>query len=286
MKHNKLFLARYLIIMINFVSGLFDYEFMRHAFMAGTVAAILTGAVGYFVIIRNLSFATHALGDISFAGASGALLIGLSPITGQLLLTLMAASAMGALGDRVSKNDMVIGIILSFCLGLGTLFLHFYGGYAGQAMIILFGNLLNVSNHDLQLMILVTILSLFAMSIIAKRLLFASLVPELAEAKGMSLFWISIIFIIIMATAVIVASQVVGVILVFTLVIGPAAISIQWTQHFWTGMSLSVVLSITIVWISIILSYMTDWPISFWISALVFVIYILSSLKKTISSLF
>lgn len=272
--------------MINFVSGLFDYEFMRHAFMAGTVAAILTGAVGYFVIIRNLSFATHALGDISFAGASGALLIGLSPITGQLLLTLMAASAMGALGDRVSKNDMVIGIILSFCLGLGTLFLHFYGGYAGQAMIILFGNLLNVSNHDLQLMILVTILSLFAMSIIAKRLLFASLVPELAEAKGMSLFWISIIFIIIMATAVIVASQVVGVILVFTLVIGPAAISIQWTQHFWTGMSLSVVLSITIVWISIILSYMTDWPISFWISALVFVIYILSSLKKTISSLF
>lgn len=267
--------------MINLVSGLFEYEFMRHAFMAGTVAAILAGAVGYFVIIRNLSFAAHALGHIGFAGASGALLFGLSPITGQLILTLIAALGIGTLGDRISKNDMVIGIILSFCLGLGTLFLHFYGGYAGQAMIILFGNLLGVSNHDLHLMTWLTILSLLAMSIIAKRLLFASFEPELAEARGMSLFWISIMFVIIMAIAVTLASQVVGVILVFTLVIGPAAISVQWTRHFWTGMILSILLSIAIVWIGIILSYVTDWPISFWISALVFVMYLLSSLKNS-----
>lgn len=267
--------------MINLFSSMFEYEFMRHAFIAGTVAAILSGVVGYFVIVRNLSFAAHALGHIGFAGASGALLIGLSPITGQLLLTLIAASGMGALGDRISKNDMVIGIILSFCLGLGTLFLHFYGGYAGQAMIILFGNLLGVSNHDLQLMSWLTILSLFAVSIIARQLLFASFEPELAEAKGMPLFWISIIFVIIMATAVTIASQVVGVILVFTLVIGPAAISVQWTRHFWTGMILSILLSIAIVWIGISLSYLTDWPISFWISALVFIMYLLSSLKNT-----
>src|SRR5579883_5967 len=164
--------------MINFLMSLFDYEFMRHAFAAGTVAAILAGVVGYFVIIRNLSFAAHALGHISFAGASGALLVGLSPITGQLLLTLIAALGIGALGNKISKNDMVIGVILSFCLGLGTLFLHFYGGYAGQAMIILFGNLLGVTHHDLQLMVGLTIVSLLAMSIIAKKLLFASLEPE------------------------------------------------------------------------------------------------------------
>lgn len=267
--------------MINILSDMFEYEFMRHAFLGGTVAAILSGVVGYFVIIRNLSFAAHALGHIGFAGASGALLVGLAPITGQFVLSLIAAIGIGALGDRISKNDMVIGIILSFCLGLGTLFLHFYGGYAGQAMIILFGNLLGVSTHDLNLMMTLNILSLIAISIMAKQLLFASFEPELAQAKGISLFWISIIFVVIMATAVTLASQVVGVILVFTLVIGPSAIAVQWTQHFLSGVSLSVLLSVLIVWIGLVLSYISDWPISFWISAIVFVMYLLSSLKNT-----
>lgn len=258
-----------------------EYEFIRHAFLAGTIAALLAGSVGYFVILRNLSFAAHALGHIGFAGASGALLLGISPLSGQLLLTSFAALGMGALGERFSKNDKAIGIILSFCLGLGALFLQIYGGYAGQAMIILFGNLLGVSAHDLQLMSIMTIICLLSMTFISKRLLFASLEPELAEAKGISLTGISIMFILILSAAVTLASQVVGVILVFTLVIGPPAISVLWTQRFWTGLSLSVFLSIIIVWTSICLSYVTDWPISFWISTIVFVMYVSSlRLKK------
>jgi zinc/manganese transport system permease protein len=173
---------------------------------------------------------------------------------------------------------MIIGIILSFCLGLGTLFLYFYGGYAGQAMIILFGNLLGVSVQDLQLMTWLAILSLLAVSLITNKLLFASFEPELAEAKGMSLFWISVVFVMIMAATVTLASQVVGVVLVFTLVIGPPAIAVQWTRHFWSGISLSLLLSVVTVWVGIILSFVTDWPISFWISALVFVMYLLSTL--------
>lgn len=266
--------------MINFIASMFEYEFMRNAFLAGTVAAVLCGIVGYFVIVRNLSFAAHALGHIGFAGASGGLLFGLPPITGQLILSLFAAAGIGALGDRISKNDMIIGIILSFCLGLGTLFLHFYGGYAGQAMIILFGNLLGVSSYDLVLMTSLTVLSLLAMAMISRKLLFASFEPELAEAKGVSLFWMSVIFAIVMAAAVTLASQVVGVVLVFTLVIGPPAISVQWTRHFWTGIGVSLLLSILIVWAGIILSFVTDWPISFWISALVFVLYLLSTLRN------
>lgn len=280
MKINIIFLDKAYIIMIDSIFSMFNYEFIQHAFIAGTIAAILSGVVGYFVIIRQLAFAAHALGHIGFAGASGGLLIGLSPIAGQFLLTLLAAIGIGALGDRISKNDMVIGIILSFCLGLGTLFLYLYGGYAGQAMIILFGNLLGVSNSDLYLMFWLMIFSLIAIGLIARRLLFSSLEPQLAEAKGMSLFWISILFLIVMAIAVTLASQVVGVILVFTLIIGPAAIVVQWTRHFWSGMLLSMILAVLIVWIGITLSYVTDWPISFWISALVFFIYLLTSLKK------
>ena len=104
--------------MIDSIVSIFNYEFMRHAYLAGTIAAVLAGLVGYFTIIRNLAFAAHALGHIGFAGASGALLIGLTPIMGQFILTLIAAIGIGALGERISKSDMVIGVILSFCLGL------------------------------------------------------------------------------------------------------------------------------------------------------------------------
>ena len=123
-------------------------------------------------------------------------------------------------------------------------------------------------------------MSLIALSIIARRLLFSSLEPEVAEAKGVSLFWMSMAFIIIMAIAVTLASQVVGIFLVFTLLIGPAAITIQWTKHFWTGIISSVILAVLVVWAGIGLSYYTDWPISFWISALIFSSYVLSSLCR------
>ena len=236
--------------------------------------------MGYFVILRNLSFAAHALGHIGFAGASGALLVALSPITGQLILTILSAIGIGALGNRVRKSDMVIGIILSFSLGLGTLFLHFYKGYAGQASIILFGNLLGVSNQELTIMFWVTLLSLVSMIGVAKRLLFASLEPELAEAKGISLFWLAIIFMVIMGVAVTLASQVVGIFLVFTLLIGPAAIAVQWTKNFWSGIVMSVLLAVLIVWAGIGLSYVTDWPISFWISTVVFIAYLLICFER------
>lgn len=259
--------------MLNSLLTIFSYDFMQHAFIAGTLAAILAGAVGYFVMLRQLAFAAHALGHVGFAGASGALLISLSPMLGQFLLTLLAAIAMGILGEKLNKSDMAIGIILSFCLGLGSLFLYFYNGYAGGATIILFGNLLGVSAQDLTWMFVLMFACLFFLACIAKRLLFASLESELAEAKGISLFWMSMIFIVMMAVAVTLTSQVVGVILIFTLLIGPAAIAVQWTRAFWSGIMLSMVLAVLIVWAGIGLAYLTDWPISFWISAIVFCLY-------------
>jgi zinc/manganese transport system permease protein len=258
----------------------FSYDFIQHAFLAGTMAAILAGAVGYFVMMRQMAFAAHALGHIGFAGASGALLISLSPMLGQFILTVLAALAMGALGEKISKNDMAIGIILSFCLGLGSLFLSIYNGYAGSATIILFGNLLGVSMAELQIMFLLMIGSLFFLGLISKRLLFASLEPELAEAKGLSLFWMGLLFLLILAAAVTLTSQVVGVILIFTLLVGPAAIAIQWTRRFWTGMLTSIALAVFIVWAGIYLSYVSDWPVSFWISVSIFLVYSVTKLAR------
>lgn len=266
--------------MLHIVTDLFAYDFMQHAFMAGTIAAILTGIVGYFVVIRRMAFAGHALGHIGFAGATGAVLIGLSPMVGQLGLTILAAAAMGLLGERMSKNDIAIGIILAFSLGLGALFLHFYTSNAGQATAILFGDLLGVSTQAIHMMMLLTVISIIALGIIARPLLFTSLEPELAEAKGTSLLLLAILIFVITAMAVTVASQVVGVLLVFTLLIGPAAIAQLWTHYFWTGLVLSMVLAIIMVWLGISLAWATDWPVSFWISALMFVAYVLSYGKK------
>ncbi len=256
-----------------------SYTFMQHAFIAGTLAAILAGAIGYFVILRELSFAGHALGHLGFTGASGALLIGLSPLMGQLLITILAALSMGLLGPRLYKSDMAIGIILAFALSLGSLFLHFYQGYAGLATNILFGNLLGVSVSSLYTMLLLVILSLTTLSVIARPLLFASLEPELALAKGIPLNLLALLFLSLMAITVTLAAQIVGILLIFTLLVGPAAISLKWTRTFWPGILFGIVIAVISVWLGIILAFYTNWPISFWISAIILGLYCFSHIR-------
>lgn len=258
------------------IISLFEYHFLRNALIAGTIAAILAGFVGYFMVIRRLAFAGHALGHIGFAGATGAALVNLMPVSGQLILTILAAIGMGSLGHRMSKSDITIGIILALALGLGVLFLHFYTSYAAQAMTILFGNLLGVSTHLIKMMLIYSVLSLLGLCIIARPLLFASLEPELAEAKGVSLPLVSILFMVIVAVAVTEVSQIVGVLLVFTLLIGPAAAALNWTHRILSGLFLTVLFGILIVWLGILLAFITDWPIPFWISALAASNYLLS----------
>lgn len=264
-----------MLMIIPFVSELFSYDFMRYAFAAGTMAAIVSAIIGYFVVLRAQSFAAHALSHIGFAGAAGAGLLGLATTTGQLGLTLLAAIGMGGLGERTSKSDIAIGVTLAFSLGLGILFLHFYNNYAGQATMILFGDLLGVSTQLLKTMFIYSLVSLVGLCFIAKPLLFCTLEPELAEAKGVSLPLISILFFILVSIAITEASQVVGILLVFTLLIGPAASAICCTHTLWRGLGLSVLLGLCIVWLGILLTYLTDWPASFWISALSFLSYLL-----------
>ena len=258
---------------------IFHYEFMRHAFLAGVIISLLSGVLGYFVVLRNLSFASHALGHISFAGAAGALLLGLSPMTGQLILTVLSALLIGILGDKVLKNDMTIGIVLAFSLGLGSLFLSLSPGYTGQATSILFGNLLGVSTALLSMMALLTLFCLLLLGVLARPLLFASIEPELARARGVPLKQISILFLCLMAIGVTLTSQAVGILLIFTLLIGPPAIALQWVKHFWSGILISVLLTLVITLISLFLTYYSNWPLSFWVSSLVLVCYVFSWIK-------
>lgn len=254
---------------------IFHYEFMRQAFYAGGVIAVLSAVLGYFVVLRNLGFASHALGHMSFSGAAAALLLGVSPMWGQLWLTLPSALLMGLLGDRLLKNDKMIGVVLAFSLGLGSLFLFLNQGYTGQASSILFGNLLAVSGKSLNVMLCLTFVSLLILGGIARPLLFSSLEPELAEANGIPTRFLSIVLMGLLAVGVTLASQAVGVLLIFTLLIGPAAIAMQWTKRFWTGIGLCLLTSIFLISASLFLSYYTSWPLSFWMSALVFFLYLI-----------
>jgi zinc/manganese transport system permease protein len=250
-----------------------EYDFMQTAFEAGTVVAIVAGAVGYFLVLRNLAFAGHALSHVGFAGATGAVLLGVAPFWGLVAFTVAGGVGMGLLGDQLRGRDVAVGIMLSLSLGLGVLFLHLYTTYATQATSLLFGNVLGVSPENLRDMLVLGVLTLGFLTAIARPLMFATLDPELAEAKGVSLRLIAVLFLIVVAVAVAEAVQVVGILLVFALMVGPAAAALRCTTRLKSGIALSVIFAVAETWAGIALAYVTDWPPSFWITLLSSVAY-------------
>src|SRR5690242_15475853 len=169
------------------MTDMFDYEFMTNAFAAAGVVALVSGLVGYFLVMRGQTFAGHALSHIGFAGATGAGLIGLAPLWGLVSFTLAAGIVMGAMSERISNRDVAIGVVLSLALGFGLLFLHYYSGFATQATAILFGNVLAVSPATIWTLAALATVTLAGLASIMRPLIFASLQPELAEAKGVRL---------------------------------------------------------------------------------------------------
>jgi zinc/manganese transport system permease protein len=253
-----------------------EYEFMRTAFAAGGIVAVVAGAVGFFLVLRNLTFAGHALSHVGFAGATGSTLIGVAPLWGLLGFTLAAGVVMGLSGERLRGRDVAIGIVLALALGLGVLFLALYATHATQATAILFGNVFAVGVDAVWALLGLAIASLGALAAISRPLLFATLAPELAEAKGVSLRLVSVLFLAIVAIAVAEAAQVVGVLLVFALMVGPAAAALALTARIGTGIALAVCLALIETWAGIALAYATDWPATFWIVLLSCAVYFAS----------
>jgi len=254
-----------------------DYDFMRNAFMAATIVAVVAGLVGYFLVLRGQTFAGHALSHIGFTGATAAVLVGISPLWGLILVTVAGGVGMGLLGDRLQHRDVAIGIVLSLALGFGLLFLHFFVAYATQATALLFGNVLAVDTDTIWTLLALGILCVAALAIVSRPLLFASVQPELAEAKGVSLRLFSVLFLAIVALATAECVQIVGVLLVFSLMVGPAAAAQQLTTSIAKGLAVSVALALVEAWLGITLAFYTDWPTSFWITALSAAIYLAAS---------
>jgi len=258
------------------VNAMLDYDFMRNAFAAAGVAAVVSGLVGYFLVLRGQTFAGHALGHIGFAGATGAVLIGVPSVWGMVGFTVAAGIGMGVMGERVSGRDVAIGVVLALSLGFGLLFLHYYTAFAAQATSLLFGNVLAVDRSMIGTLIGLALITLAALAAIMRPLIFVSLQPELAEAKGVPLGFVSTTFLAIVALAVSESAQIVGILLVFSLMVGPPATAQRLVTGLWSGIALSGGIALAEAWVGIVMAYHTDWPVSFCISMLSAVAYFAS----------
>ncbi len=256
-----------------------EYDFMRNAFSAATIVAIVAGAVGYFLVLRTQTFAGHALAHVGFTGATGAVLIGIAPLWGLVVMTVAAGIGMGFIGERLAQRDVAIGLVLALSLGLGLLFLHFFTAYATQATALLFGNVLAVDVHTVWMLLVLSALSLVLLAGISRPLLFATLQPEVAEAKGVSLRRYGVLFLAIVALTTAECAQIVGVLLVFALMVGPAAAALRLARTVVIGVLLSAVLAVVEAWLGLAFAFYTDWPTSFWITALSVGIYLLANLR-------
>jgi len=259
------------------VQELLRYAFMQHAYEAGTIVALSAGIIGYFVVLRGLSFAAHALSHIGFAGATGAVIVGATPIVGLLVFTMSAGAVMGALGQRLRGRDVTIGLVMAWSLGLGLLFTYLYKGSAQLAIGILFGQIFGITSQEVAVTFAAGLLTVLAIVIVYRPLLFATLDEEVAEAKGVPVRGLSIAFMIILA-AVSEAVQVVGVLLIFALIVAPAAIAERFTTRPSRGVLLAAVLAVFFTWAGLTIAYYVPYPVGFFITTIAFWSYILARL--------
>jgi zinc/manganese transport system permease protein len=197
--------------------------FAQHALLAGTLVAITSGLIGPFIVTRKMAFAVHGTAELSFTGAAAGLVVVNDAVAGALAGSLVVATAIGVLGVRERERDSAIGVILAFGLGAGVYLLSLYHGFATEATNILFGQIFGVSNGQLLLLLGIALGVLVAMSVVYRPLLFASVDPDVAEARGVRLRLVGLLFLFILALTVTEAAQIVGTLLVLSLAITPAA---------------------------------------------------------------
>lgn len=254
---------------------MFQYPFMQHAFLAGTAVAIMCGVIGVFVIARNLSFMAHAFSHIGFSGASFAVFAGWNPLNGLLLFIVASALAMGQMGVKFFRRDASISVVLSLFLGLGILFLSLSAQQAGFTITILFGSVVGISMQNVREILWLTLFVLVSLTLGYKVLKFDSFDPAGAEASGLPVRLISIGFLLLLSIGVAGAIQIVGALMVFTLMTIPAAAARYFTQSIFGMILVSSVFAILGVWFGLVLGYITGASVSFYIAAFETVVYLL-----------
>ncbi|WP_347058293.1 metal ABC transporter permease [Blastococcus sp. HT6-30] len=242
--------------------------FMQNAMIGGSLVAVAAGLLGYFVITRQNAFAAHALAHIGFPGATGAILVGAPVTLGLALFCLGGGLLIGLLGRRVADREMATGTVLALATALGVLFASLASANASTTTSVLFGNLLAITRDQLAAYAAFTALVVLVLAVIARPLVFASVDPAVAEARGVPVRALGVAFVVLLALTITMAVQVVGTLLLFALVVTPAATALRLTARPARVATLAVALALGSVWGGLVLAAMVNLPPSFFIVGL------------------
>lgn len=238
-------------------------SFMRNAWIGGTIVALAAGLMGYFIVVRQSAFAAHALAHIGLPGATGAVLVGLPAAVGLGVFCVGGALVIGALGTRAAERDVATGTVLAFATGLGLFFNSLATRNSSTLTNVLFGNLLAISSGQLLSFFALLVLTAVSVAFIFRPLLFTSVNSKVAEAKGVPVRGLSIAFMVLLGLTVTMAVQAVGTLLLFALVVTPAATALMLTARPILAMAVSAVIGLISVWVGLALSAMFNLPPSF-----------------------
>lgn len=267
---------------------LLEFHFMQNALLVGTMVALLAGAVGYFVVLRGQSFAAHMLSQVGFPGAAAGVLVHASPELGLIVFCVGGALGIGWTGRGVDAGrrteSAAVGSILAFSLALGLLFFRLYAGSAQGIYAFLFGTILGITDRDVLVTAITTLAGLVVVAAIGRPLLFATVDPDSAEARGVRVRAISVVFLVLVALSVAVTVQVIGTLLIFALLVTPGAAAQQLTARPGLGLVLAIVLSLLFVWGGLAIAYFSLLPVGFLVTTLAFATYLgIRILKAAVS---
>jgi zinc/manganese transport system permease protein len=259
---------------------------MLNTWIAATAVAVIAGVAGFFAVLRGSTFAAHAIPNSAFAGAAGADLLGLNPIAGLAVFSLAGAVGIAALSRRGARQDVATALTFVLMLGIGALFVSWSTEYAEGAYSLLFGEVFGVSRQDLAPVLILGVVSVAAFAVMFRPLMLTSAMPEVAAARGVSPERMELAFLLVMALATSMTVPVVGALLMFCLMIGPAAAARSLTPRPGMAVALSVVFALVTVWVGIAVSYHTSWPLGFFVGVIGAGEYLLSRVWAMLGSRF
>lgn len=264
------------------------YPFMVNALWAGTIVAVMAGAIGWFMVLRRQTFAGHTLAVTAFPGAAAATLAGLPLAVGYFGACGLGALLLAAVGrDRGSSTaneSAAIGTLQAFGLGLGYLFVVLYGGQLSSLEALLFGSFLGITEGQVQTLLWIAVAALAVLVAIGRPLLFASVDGAVARAAKVPIRALSFGFLVLLALAVAATAEITGALLVFALLVTPAATAQRLTARPGLGIALSVALALLVTWVGLTIAFFSPYPVGFWVTTLSFGLYVAVRLIEAIVS--
>jgi zinc/manganese transport system permease protein len=263
------------------------YPFMVNAFRAGTIAAVLAAVIGWFMVLRRQSFAGHTLAQVSFPGAACATLLGISAVYGYFAFCVGAAVVIAAIPRAghggLAQESALTGTVQAFLLSCGFLFVALYKGFLGGVNSLLFGSFLGINTTQVTLLAVVAALALGTLAVIGRPLLFASVDPGVAAARGVPVRALSVGFLVLLGAATAETAQITGTLLVFALLVMPAATAQQLTARPAASLGLSVTIALAVTWVALIAAYYSPYPLGFYVTTFAFGLYALTRIVRALA---